>query len=114
RLATYHFAATKRNRQVLIEEGVPADRIFLTGNPVVESLSTIRDRAAPGPRLKETLDRTANLKRLVVTLHRRENFGQRLIGYLQALRFFVEQHQDIVLFFPVHPNPAVRSSVGQV
>jgi len=108
RLATYHFAATRRNREALISEGVAREKIFVTGNPIVDSLEWIRKRVAPlAPALKEALSATEGLKRLVLTTHRRESFGATMAANLRVLRDFVEAHGEVALIFPVHPNPSV-------
>jgi UDP-N-acetylglucosamine 2-epimerase (non-hydrolysing) len=108
RLATYHFAATALNRENLIIEGVPEQNIFLTGNPVVDSLLAIMKSSQPSPSLASLLDDTAELKRIVLTTHRRESFGKIMTGNLQVLRQFVDTHKDIALIFPIHPNPSVQ------
>ena len=108
RLATYHFAATPRNRDILRSEGVAPETIFVTGNPVVDSLQAILPQAASRAALQTLIQSTQNMKRLVMTLHRRENFGERFAGNLQVLREFVDRHPDVILIFPVHPNPSVH------
>jgi UDP-N-acetylglucosamine 2-epimerase (non-hydrolysing) len=108
RLATYHFAATARNRENLIIEGILEQNIFLTGNPVVDSLLAIMKISHPSPSLASLLDDTAELKRIVLTTHRRESFGEIMAENLQVLRQFVDTHEDIALIFPVHPNPSVQ------
>jgi UDP-N-acetylglucosamine 2-epimerase (non-hydrolysing) len=108
RLATYHFAATARNRENLITEGVPEQNIFLTGNPVVDSLLAIMKISNPSPSLASLLDDTAEMKRIVLTTHRRESFGEIMAENLQVLRQFVDAHEDTALIFPVHPNPSVQ------
>jgi UDP-N-acetylglucosamine 2-epimerase (non-hydrolysing) len=112
-LAAYHFAATARNRATLLAEGVPAERVFLTGNPVVDSLQTILREGAVTPLLNELLRSTEGLRRVVLTTHRRESFGGVMADNLVVLRRFVEAHADVVLIFPVHPNPAVRAAARQ-
>jgi len=107
RLATYHFAATPQNRDLLLSEGVAPERIFVTGNPVVDALHTILQRTAMTPAMAELLQATAGLKRIALTTHRRESFGKAIAANLRVLRGFVEQHEDVALTFPVHPNPAV-------
>jgi UDP-N-acetylglucosamine 2-epimerase (non-hydrolysing) len=107
RLATYHFAATPRNRETLLAEGVDSASVFLTGNPVVDALHAIRMRPT-APELDDLLQRTAGRRLIVLTTHRRESFGEVLAGNLRVLRAFVERHADVALVFPVHPNPAVR------
>lgn len=108
RLATYHFAATTRNRMTLLAEGVEKRNIFVTGNPVVDSLKAIVSRSSQrNPVLEQLLQSTNGLKRLILTTHRRERFGELMMENLLTLRQFVESHKDVTLIFPVHPNPAV-------
>jgi UDP-N-acetylglucosamine 2-epimerase (non-hydrolysing) len=106
-LASYHFAATELNRASLLAEGVDERAIFITGNPVVDSLKNILSRGVPALAVERILSRTRGLKRIVLTTHRRESFGQAMLENLSALRRFVESHADVALVFPVHPNPFV-------
>jgi len=109
RLATYHFTATSGNRDSLLREGVALDKIFLTGNPVVDALHDILDGAGEEQSFVHTLlCQTHNLRRVVLTTHRRESFGETLAANLRTLCQFVEDHEDVALLFPVHPNPNVR------
>jgi UDP-N-acetylglucosamine 2-epimerase (non-hydrolysing) len=110
RLATYHFAATRRNLKTLLAEGVPPRRIFVTGNPVVDSLRAILDRAVASLAVTALIDATRGLKRIVLTTHRRESFGGLMVENLRVLRRFVEAHPDVALLFPVHPNPSVLAA----
>jgi UDP-N-acetylglucosamine 2-epimerase (non-hydrolysing) len=110
RIAAYHFAATAGNRNVLLSEGVDGTRVFVTGNPVVDSLRAILRRAEPSPELAKILYRTNHLKRIVLTTHRRESFGATLANNLTAIRRFADRHADVTIIFPVHPNPAVSAS----
>jgi UDP-N-acetylglucosamine 2-epimerase (non-hydrolysing) len=107
RLATFHFAATSANRDNLLEEGVPAERIFVTGNPVVDALLTVLPTLKPSPVLKGLFESIAGLRTIVLTTHRRESFGAKLLDNLRVLRAFVDRHADVALAFPVHPNPVV-------
>jgi UDP-N-acetylglucosamine 2-epimerase (non-hydrolysing) len=108
RLASWHFAATPRNREALLAEGVPAPSVFVTGNTVVDALQSILASAQPGAELRALVEETRRFKRLVLTTHRRESLGEPLAANLRALRAFVERHPDVALLFPVHPNPAVQ------
>jgi UDP-N-acetylglucosamine 2-epimerase (non-hydrolysing) len=110
RLASYHFAATPGNRNFLLSEGVERARIFVTGNPVVDALKAILRRARPSPSLARILHRTDDLRRIVLTTHRRESFGATLVNNLTVLRRFADRHRDVTIIFPVHPNPAVSAS----
>jgi len=109
RVADFHFAATARNVAALRAEGVPHERLALTGNPVVDALRWIVARAKPSPALTGLLDSLADRRVIALTTHRRENFGEIMTGHLRALRRFVTRHPEVALVFPVHPNPAVRA-----
>jgi UDP-N-acetylglucosamine 2-epimerase (non-hydrolysing) len=114
RLSTYHFAATSGNRESLQEEGIPLPSIFLTGNPVVDAVQAILRGRSRSPRLKTLLQRTAGLKRIVLTTHRRESFGSALAENLKVLCRFAQKHDDVVLVFPVHPNPNVSVPANEI
>ena len=112
-LATYHFAATRRNRDVLVSEGIPSASIFLTGNPVVDALQMVL--RLPGGRRKLNLfSKLEGRKYIVLTTHRRESFGQVLADNLRVLCSFVQDHSDISLVFPVHPNPNVSGPARKI
>ena len=107
-LARWHFAPTAQARDNLLDERVPASRILVTGNPVVDALlwavdclqgrgTGVRVPIAPGRRL------------VLVTAHRRESFGTRLVELCRALRELVQRNPDIELAYPVHLNPQVQT-----
>src|SRR5205823_4580102 len=102
------------NRDTLLAEGVPADRVFLTGNPVVDALHAILARNTISTVLGELLQTTGGFRRLTLTTHRRESFGPVLSANLVVLRDFVAAHEDVVLIFPVHPNPQVRGPAAEI
>jgi UDP-N-acetylglucosamine 2-epimerase (non-hydrolysing) len=108
RLATVHFCATRRNRDVLLSEGVNPENCFVTGNTVVDALMTILQETSISPSVEGLLAASEGRKRVVLTTHRRESFGQIMSGNLAVLRRFVEDHDDIALIFPIHPNPCVQ------
>ena len=109
-LATFHFAPTKRAAQALVSEQVPQENIYITGNTVVDALLwTIKSPV--------TLDLGFPLdeKRIIlVTAHRRENFGEPFISLCLALRDIAERNPDVRIVYPVHPNPNVREPVGRI
>jgi len=109
RLATYHMAATPANAETLRAEAVPEKYIYLTGNPVVDSVKSVLAKTEPSHQTRELIDRLRGQRIIVVTTHRRENFGPVMRTHLSILRDFVERHEDVALVFPVHPNPAVRA-----
>jgi len=113
-MADLHFAATELSRRNLLAEGLPAERIFVTGNTVADALQMILQRRASlaGTDL-EPVD--AWLGRvLLVTAHRRENLGVPMVSICQALRRLHDAFDDLLIVFPVHPNPAVREVVRNV
>ncbi len=103
RLARWHFAPTESSRQNLLREGVGDADITVTGNTVIDALlMTAFQELEVGIALDAT-------KRLVlVTSHRRENFGEPLRNICRALRTLAEQNSDIQILYPVHPNPNVK------
>jgi UDP-N-acetylglucosamine 2-epimerase (non-hydrolysing) len=113
RLATYHFAPTDHNRQALRAEGITDESIFVTGNPVVDSLHGILDSPCSNV-LGEILEMTSGYRRLVLTTHRRESLGEVMRANLAVLRKFVGARDDVVLIFPVHPNPSVVAAARDV
>lgn len=105
-----HFAPTPLARYNLLREGITADRVTVTGNPVVDALQRLaaqpQDPAPVCPGLPMTSDRI-----LLVTSHRRESWGQDLENTCTALRELVARFADIAVVYPVHPNPNVRQTV---
>ncbi len=113
-VATFHFAATELNRSNLLKEGIASERIFVTGNPVVDSLKHILKIAKPDKRIDALVDATKGTKRILLTTHRRESFGETMSENLRVLRDFVQKRKDVSLFFPVHPNPSVKSVAEEI
>lgn len=108
-----HFAATTRNRENLLREGVPDSQVFVTGNTIADAvlwgLEQIRDCPSRlSPHLLSALD---GQRPVLVTSHRRENFGTALKNICLALKEVCETVEDVVMVFPVHPNPHVRETV---
>jgi UDP-N-acetylglucosamine 2-epimerase (non-hydrolysing) len=113
RLATFHFAATHKNRETLLSEGISASAVFVTGNPVVDALQMVRD-SDEGLSAAKLLKKVAGRKCIVLTTHRREAFGEVLQENLKVLTKFVEEHEDVVLVFPIHPNPNVQGPARKI
>ena len=116
-VADLHFAPTENNRQNLLQEGIPVEIIKITGNPVIDALKIISQQPAP-PQVDQLLDQTgvsAGKRRLVlVTAHRRENFGQPILDICLALKRLAQAYQDeIVIVYPVHLNPNIHLPVHQ-
>jgi UDP-N-acetylglucosamine 2-epimerase (non-hydrolysing) len=113
-LATFHFAATPNNCEVLAREGICEKQIFLTGNTVVDALNFVLSHSKASEKIADLIDRTKDLKRILLTTHRRESFGDKMSGNLLELREFVRKQTDTCLIFPVHPNPNVRQITNQI
>lgn len=113
-LASYHFAPNQLQRINLLKEGVPAERIFLTGNTVVDSLDLVRRRfesSTENTRRLYGLEFLDNDKKiLLVTGHRRESFGAGLQNICEAL-VQVASRGDVQIIYPVHLNPKVYEPV---
>ena len=111
-LADMHFCPTAGNRENLIREGRERD-IFITGNTVIDALKTT---VRPDFRFAtEELNRLPydEKKILLVTCHRRENYGEPMRNILLALRQIAEERRDVELVYPVHLSPVVREAVDQ-
>lgn len=108
-LARWHFAPTQRARQNLLREGISDAAIHVTGNTVIDALLDVASTHWPLP---FPLDPGKRL--LLVTTHRRENFGKPLRAICQAIRQLVDRYPDVEVVYPVHPNPRVRSIVHEL
>lgn len=127
-LADFHFAPTRRAADNLLREGHPEDRVFVTGNTVVDALDlgrAILDRwpaaqratllAEAGLDAQLVADILAQRVRLItVTAHRRESFGAPFEEMCRAMTDIVAAHPDVRIVYPVHPNPNVRATVDAV
>ncbi len=113
-LATFHFAATEKNCQNLRGELIDEKHIFQTGNTVVDALRFISKSASPGVKISGLIGKTEGFKRILLTTHRREAHGAAMSGNLNALRYYIQRHEDTCLFFPVHPNPNVRRATEEI
>ncbi|WP_292979565.1 non-hydrolyzing UDP-N-acetylglucosamine 2-epimerase [Nitrosomonas sp.] len=103
KLAHWHFAPTEGSRQNLLREEVPDTEIIVTGNTVIDALlvTAARDLELPIP-----LDPSRRL--ILVTSHRRENFGEPFRNICRALRTLAENNPTVQFLYPVHPNPNVK------
>ena len=107
RFAALHFAPTPAARENLLRERTPDERITVTGNTVIDALLMVRDRGIP-----HGVTRTPGKRLIVVTAHRRENFGAPIRGVLRALKIIAERHPDVEIVYPAHPNPEVRRAIA--
>jgi len=111
-LADLHFAPTPSAREALLGEGTAPDRVFVTGNTVVDSLLWVADRAddQASQEVKALISDAAGKRLIVSELHRRENLGQPLASACQALAQ-IAQRPDVHVVFSLHHNPQVRKTV---
>ncbi len=117
-IADLHFAPTQRAKENLLSEGVKEEIIHVTGNTVIDALLEIVEQLNRSPKLRRQLQTQFTFlsehKRLVlVTGHRRENFGIGFENICHALRFLA-QRQDVQIVYPVHLNPNVREPVLRI
>lgn len=105
-LSAYHFAPTELSAEQLIAEGKKRERVFVTGNTVIDALkSTVKvDFSHPA------LDFAKSKKMVLLTAHRRENLGAPMAEMFAAIREVLSSHPDVCAVYPVHPNPAVRKA----
>lgn len=103
RLARWHFAPTETSRQNLLGEGLPADQVHVTGNTVIDALLMTAARE-----LDVGVELDASKRLVLVTSHRRENFGEPFRSICRGLRTLAERNPDIEILYPVHPNPNVH------
>ncbi|MFA6129507.1 MAG: UDP-N-acetylglucosamine 2-epimerase (non-hydrolyzing) [Candidatus Omnitrophota bacterium] len=108
-LSAYNFAPTKKAWEALLKEDIDRGTIFFTGNTIVDALKAIISKKnGSGIKVLPPLSRE---KIILVTAHRRENFGKPLKNICQALKIIAQRNQDIEIVYPVHLNPNVRSAV---
>jgi len=126
RIATYHFAPTPLSRQNLLAEGVADEKITVTGNTVIDALywvvNKIKNDNTLNAELAEALKqagydttRLANGKKLVlITGHRRENFGDGFINMCTAIKDLTQKYPEVDFVYPMHLNPNVRKPIHEV
>ena len=132
RIAEYDFSPTPLSRQNLLDEGVPEEKITVTGNTVIDALQMVVKRIKEDDELSKVLaedlkkagydtrrleipGQSRNDKRLVlITGHRRENFGEGFISMCAAIRDLAKKYPDVDFVYPMHLNPNVRKPIRQV
>ena len=126
RITTYHFSPTPLSRQNLLDEGVSEDKIIVTGNTVIDALHWVLKKINSDHDLQTSIhatllnsgydiSRLSNGKRMIlITGHRRENFGQGFIQMCQAIKTLTEKYPEVDFIYPMHLNPNVRKPIHQV
>lgn len=120
KIADYHFAPTTLNCANLLNEGVPREKIFCTGNTIVDSLFWIKNKIESGQMEvdKNLVEKVEQCKKLnskiaILTAHRRESFGGGLLQIFRSIKKFALTHKDLFIFYTLHPNPNVISEFEQ-
>lgn len=126
RIAQYDFAPTPLSRDNLLKENIDNEKITVTGNTVIDALYMVVDKIKNNPELDSMLsdelrkagydvDRLSGDKKLVlITGHRRENFGDGFISMCQAIKALTEKYPDVDFIYPMHLNPNVRKPIHEV
>ena len=126
RIATFDFAPTPLSRDNLLAEGVDDAKITVTGNTVIDALYWVVDKIKSSPKLQAELsgelmkagydvNRLNNGRKLVlITGHRRENFGEGFISMCRAIKTLTEKYPDVDFVYPMHLNPNVRKPIHEV
>lgn len=128
RIATYHFSPTPLSRENLLREGIDKSRILVTGNTVIDALYAVVNKMKDDVPLQLSLEKelkaagydtgrlvTEEGRRLVlITGHRRENFGDGFLHICRAIKMLSEKHPDVDFVYPMHLNPNVRKPIKEI
>lgn len=126
RIATYHFAPTPLSRQNLLQENVADEKIHVTGNTVIDALYWVVKKIKENQSLRKELEgilsgagydvsRLIGAKKLIlITGHRRENFGEGFIHICTAIRDLAQKYPNVDFVYPMHLNPNVRKPIHEV
>lgn len=118
-LSRVHFAPTETSRDNLLREGISADRIVVTGNTVIDALLSVVEKLQSHEATQDTLSRQfsfldENHRTILVTGHRRENFGVGFENICHALQKLTEQNDDVQVVYPLHLNPNVQEPARRI
>lgn len=108
-VSEYYFAPTEVSKKNLIDEGKPAEKIYVTGNTGIDALATtVREDYG-----HEVLDWAAGSRLILITAHRRENQGEPMHRMFRAIRRVMDEHPDVKAVYPIHMNPVVRKAAHE-
>ena len=119
KLADLHFAPTEKSRQNLLREGIEANNIIVTGNTVIDALFIAIGKIKLSPPVipglpKELFENIKNKKLILITGHRRENFGEGFESICNAIAQLSIKYPDVEFIYPVHLNPNVQGPVNKI
>ncbi len=113
-LASIHFAPTRGNYNNLIKEGIEPEKIFITGNTVIDALlSVVKNDYTFENNILNKMD-YKNKKVIIMTCHRRENWGRPMENVFMAVREIVEENDNVEIIFPVHLNPDIHKPAKRI
>ncbi len=113
-LTDLYFAPTKNNRENLLKEMVEAEKIFVTGNTVIDAVRhTVADDYEFETEALREIDFSKG-RTILLTAHRRENLGEPLVQILSAVKRIADDHPDVQIIYPMHLNPAVREPAQKI
>lgn len=118
-LARLHFAPTDQSKSNLLAENVAEDSITVTGNTVIDALLWVKEKLESDKQLANSISEKfpflrANAKLILITGHRRENFGDGFVRICSAIKSLAERFPESDFVYPVHLNPNVREPVGRI
>jgi UDP-N-acetylglucosamine 2-epimerase len=114
RLSDIHFAPTERNKENLLKEAIAPEKIFVTGNTVIDALKWVVSEPYDfEDHILKDID-FEDKRVITVTCHRRENLGENMESIFSALRDIVSSFDDVEIVYPMHMNPKVREAAGKV
>jgi UDP-N-acetylglucosamine 2-epimerase (non-hydrolysing) len=115
-LTDLHFAPTQTSKENLLEENIKEDSIFVTGNTVIDALFYVSNKLAEGSLKPGTViyELPKDKRIVLVTAHRRENFGNGIENICLALAQLAKQYPDFLFVYPVHLNPNIKGPVNQL
>lgn len=122
RICTYYFAPTEQSQKNLLQENIDEKKIFITGNTVIDALLMAVDIISSTPGMEEKIAKefqekgytVGNREYILVTGHRRENFGEGFLHICKAIKELAALHPDMDIVYPVHLNPNVQKPVYEL
>ena len=122
RICTYYFAPTEQSKKNLLQENIDEKKIFITGNTVIDALLMAVDIISSTPGMEEKIAKefqekgytVGNREYILVTGHRRENFGEGFLHICKAIKELAALHPDMDIVYPVHLNPNVQKPVYEL
>lgn len=112
RVTALNFAPTQKNKQALLNEGIDENTIFVTGNTVIDALFCLSETTMQSAKeFYNNKNIKIDDKLVLITVHRRENHGERIDRILDAIEHLVKKYSDHTFVLPVHPNPNVKGKV---